>query len=125
MKNSFPKTLYRTPRPEFEVSEVYELSIEPVPGAEDPHCCWIVREVHGHFNGEKKTFEQEIRTLNSTGHTHFLTCEEAIQRANEEVLVLAQRGFHYLFVMSYTEPSPPWHERYELKMPEGDFQLLP
>jgi hypothetical protein len=46
---SFPKTVYRTPTPEWQISECYEIWIEAFPGAPDRNRCWIVREVHGYL----------------------------------------------------------------------------
>lgn len=77
MKNSFPKTVYRTPNPEFEVSEAYEIFIKPVPGAPDPHGCWIVGEMHGYYDQMTKAFHYKAETVHPTDKRHFLTCEEA------------------------------------------------
>ncbi len=124
MKNSFPKTVFRTPTPEFEVSELYEISIKPVPGAPNPHECWIVREMHGQRDEATKTFHNEIVTVDPTDKRQFLTCEEAINHANERVLALAKNGFRFLFVMNYAEPTPPWYECVEVTLPDGEYKLL-
>jgi hypothetical protein len=124
MTNSFPKNVYRTPNPEFNVSEVYEISIEPVPGVRDPHRCWIVRELHGFHDDKSGKYQQEVETLNSGSSRHFLTCDEAIHQANNQVLFRAQTGFSFLFIMNYLEPSPPWYERFEV-MPGGEYRALP
>src|SRR5262249_50873729 len=59
----FPKTVYRTPNPEWGVSEAYEITIEFVPGAPDPQRCWIVRELHGYYEEATKTYHQKVETL--------------------------------------------------------------
>jgi hypothetical protein len=125
MRNSFPKSVYRTPNPEFNVSEVYEISIAPVPGVSDQHRCWIVRELHGYYDEKSKTYEQTVETLNSGASAHLFTCDEAIHQANNQVLLRAQNGFRFLFIMNYLEPSPPWYERFEVALPEGQYRALP
>lgn len=122
MKNSFPKTLFQTRNPEFEVSETYEISIEPVPGVSDLHECWIVREMYGYFDAATKTFRHVVETLHPIGDRRFFTCAEAINQANERVLFLAKKGFHFLFVTSYTEPTPPWYECLEVVLPSGEYR---
>lgn len=122
MINSFPKTLFRTPNPKFEVSEMYEISIEPVPGAIDLHECWIVREMHGYFEETSKTFLNVLETVHPVRNRGFLTCAEAIQEANDRVLFLAQNGFRFLFVTSYSEPTPPWYECVEVVLPTGEYR---
>ncbi|MGB8474798.1 MAG: hypothetical protein WCE61_12000 [Candidatus Acidiferrum sp.] len=125
MKNCFPKTVFRTPNPQFEVSEVYEIFIKPVPGAADLHECWIVGETHGWCDEVTKRFHYRVETVEPVDKHSFLTCEEAIYLANEQVLLRAKNGFRFLFVMNYTEPSPPWYERLEIILPGGEYRPLP
>src|SRR5215472_16863232 len=95
----FPKTVYRTPNPEHGISEDYEISIEPAPGAPDPQRCWIVRELHGYYEEATKTYHQNVETLHPNEPPHFLTLEEAIREADKQVLFRAKEGFHFLFTM--------------------------
>lgn len=125
MKSSFPKTIFRTPTPEFEISETYEIFIKPVPGVPDPHECWIVREMHGWYDQRTKSFLYKVETLEPADKRHFLTCEEAINQANLHVLLRAKDGFRFLFIMRYTEPSPPWYDRLEVLLPDGEYRPLP
>jgi hypothetical protein len=94
--------------PQFEVSEMYEICITPIPGVPNWHECWIVRQMHGYFDEITKTFQSVVETVYHVGERQFLTCADAINHANELVLSHAQNGFRFLFVMSYTEPTPPW-----------------
>ena len=123
MKNSFPKKVFRTLHPQFEVSETYEISITPIPGAADPHECWIVRQMHGYFDEFTKTFHNVVETLSPAGERQFLTCAEAISEANELVLAHAQNGFRFLFVTRYMDPTPPWYECVEV-LASGEYKPL-
>jgi len=125
MENSFPKKVFRMPNPQFQVSEMYEISIMPVPGASDPHECWVVREMHGYLDEVTKTFHNVVETLHPDDRLHFLTCEEAINQANQRVLFHARNGFRFLFVMNYAEPTPPWYGRFEVILPAGEYRALP
>ena len=124
MKNTFPKTVFRTPDPKFESSEVYEISIKPVPGDYAPHECWIIREMHGYPEETTKKFQYVVETIDPQDKRSFLTCEEAVNQANERVLFLARSGFRFLFVANYKQPSPPWYECYELVTPDGEYRPL-
>lgn len=124
MKNSFPKTVFRTAHPQFEVSENYEIWITPIPAAPDPHQCWIVRQSHGYFDDIGKTFHNIVDTVYPDGKQRLLTCAEAIQQANELVVSHAQAGFRFLFVTSYVEPTPPWYKCVEI-LPNGEYKPIP
>lgn len=119
----FPKTVYRTPNPEWSISEAYEISIEPVPGAPDPQRCWIVRELHGYYEEATKTYHQKVETLHPSDPQHFLTLEEAMREADKQVLFRAKDGFHFLFTMNFD--GPPWYSRFEVVLPAGQIKPLP
>lgn len=119
----FPKTVYRTPNPEWSISEAYEISIEPVPGAPDPQRCWIVRELHGYYEEATKTYHQKVETLHPNDPQHFLTLEEAMREADKQVLFSAKDGFHFLFTMNFD--GPPWYSRFEVVLPAGQIKPLP
>lgn len=123
MKNSFPKKVFRTIHPEFEISETYEISITPIPEAPDPHECWILRQIHGYFDEVTKTFQNVVETVYPGGERQFLSCAEAVNQANDLVLSHAQNGFRFLFVANYTEPTPPWYECVEV-LANGEYKTL-
>jgi hypothetical protein len=119
----FPKTVYRTPNPEWDVSESYEILIEVVPDAPDPQRCWVVRELHGYFEEATKTYHHQVETLHPNEPRHFLTFEEVMRAANQQVLLRATQGFRFLFTMNYD--NPPWYSRFEVVLPAGEVRPLP
>jgi hypothetical protein len=121
--NTFPKTVYRTPNPEFQVSEAYEISIEPVPNCPNSERCWIVRELHGYYHEPSGQFRHQVDTLHPTDPKHFLTLDEAQKIADKQVLFRARYGFHFLFTRNYSDP--PWYERFEVVLPAGEIKPLP
>lgn len=120
---SFPKTLYRTPNPEWEISEAYEIFIEPVPGAPDPERCWIVREMHGYYEEDTKTYHYKVETLHPNQPKHFMTLDEATKVADQQVVFRARGGFHFLFTLNYYQA--PWYSRFEVVLPAGEVRPLP
>ncbi len=119
----FPKTVYRTPNPQFGVSECYEISIQSVPGAPDPERCWIVREFHGCFEEATKTYHHQVETLHPNDPRYFVTFEEVVRAANKQTLLRARDGFRFLFTTSYK--GPPWYHRFEVIIPSGEEKPLP
>jgi len=112
----FPKTVYRTPNPEYGVSEAYEILIEPVPRVLGSRG-WVVREIHGYYEEATKTYHHKVETLHPNEPQHFRTFEEAMSVADQQVLFRAKEGFHFLFMMNYN--SPPWYSRIEVVLPAG------
>lgn len=119
----FPKTVYRTPTPEAGVSEAYEIFIDVVHGAPDSQRCWIVREIHGYYEEAAKTYHHKVETLHPNEPRHFLTLEEAMRVADQQVLLRARQGFHFLFTMNYNQA--PWYSRFEVVLPAGEIKPLP
>jgi len=118
----FRKTVYRTPNPEYGISEAYEISIEIIHGAPEPRC-WTVREIHGYYDEATNSYHHKVETLHPTGPEHFRTLEEAIHEANQQVLFRAKDGFHFLFTMNFN--GPPWYNRFEVVLPAGQIKPLP
>jgi hypothetical protein len=115
---SWPKTLYRIPNPEWGVSEGYEIVVDAFPGpVPDPHRRWFVRELHGWWEEATKTYHHKVETLHPTDTVHFLTIDEAIHEANQQVLLRARDGFRFLFTIDYMKSEPPWHARFEVVLP--------
>jgi len=126
MNMSWPKTLYRTPNPEWGISEGYEIIIEAFPGpVPDPQRRWFVRELHGWWEEATKTYHYKVETLRPTDPKHFRTINEAAREADEQVLLRAKDGFRFLFTLDYTKQEPPWHTRFEVMLPAGEIQPLP
>lgn len=120
---SFPKTVYRTPTPEYQISETYEITIESFPNPAEPSRCWIVRELHGWYDEATRTFHHKVETLHPTDPKHFMTLEEAQRDADKQVLRRANEGFHFLFTIDYF--NPPWYSRFEVVLPSGQIKPLP
>lgn len=119
---SFPKTLYRTPTPEYEISEAYEIIIKSAPNPADPARCWIAREIHGWYDEATKTFHHKVVTLHPTDPKHFMTLDEAQKVADKQVLLRAKEGFHFLFTIDYLKQ--PWYNRFEVVLPSGEIKPL-
>jgi hypothetical protein len=124
MNGPFPKTVYRTPNPEIEASEAYEIMIERVPGVSDTQKCWIVRELHGYWDEGVKTFHHKVETLHPADRAHLLTLQEAIDQANEQVRHRAREGFRFLFTLNWNG-AEPWYDRFEVVLPAGQLRPLP
>lgn len=122
MNKQFPKTLYRTPNPEWGISETYEIFLDVFPNPSNPNRCWIVREMHGWYEEQTKTFHHKVETLHPTDAAHFMAIEEAIDAANKQVVSRARQGFHFLFTMNLYHG--PWYERFEVVLPGGELKPL-
>ncbi|MGC2734305.1 MAG: hypothetical protein WA212_10450 [Candidatus Acidiferrales bacterium] len=118
----FPKSVYRTPNPEFDISEGYSIFIESFPNRADPARCWIVRETHGWYDDATKTYLHKVETLHPTDTKHFMTFDEVQKAADRQVLLRAKDGFRFLFTIGNEEP---WHKRFEVVIPSGEFKPLP
>jgi hypothetical protein len=92
-------------------------------GAPDKNRCWIVREHHGYFEDATKTYHHQVTTLNPTDPRHFLTFEEVVKAANEQVLLRAKDGFRFLFTTTYS--GAPWYNRFEVILASGTVQSMP
>ena len=119
----FPKTVYRTPNPEFGVSECYEVSIQSVPGAPDPQRCWIVREFHGYFEDATKTYYFQAETLHPSETRYFMAFDDVVKAANQQVRLRAKDGFRFLFTVNYN--GAPWYSRFEVILGSDTVRAMP
>jgi len=126
MNVSVPQTVYKTPEPEENVSELYTIYCQQMPDATTRGKCWIVKERYGAWDGgepdPKKKFKIGVTTLSPTDPRHYLTADEAEKQADAQVLSRAKSGFKYLFVRNFYEA--PWHKRYEI-LPDGKLREIP
>jgi hypothetical protein len=58
-----PQTLYSTPDPHREISELYVVNAEELAVATDPKRRWIVKEQHGYWDEQAKKFLMQVVTL--------------------------------------------------------------
>jgi hypothetical protein len=119
-------TVYKTPDPEDEVSELYTIHADELPGATDPEKRWVVKETHGYWDEHEpdpnvKKFKNQARTLSPTDPLHCVTIEEAHKIIDEQVLFRAKSGFKYMRRLSMFGPP---HELYEV-MPDGTYREMP
>jgi len=124
--STVPKSVYNTPDPEKEISEVYTIYAEMLVEAKDPKKCWVVREKHGYWDENeqepKKRFKNSVTTLSPIDPVHYLSIEDAHKVIDQQVLFRANRGFKYLFVWDPYEA--PFYKRYEI-LASGSYQEMP
>jgi len=126
MKVSVPQTIYRTPEPEENVSELYTIYCQQMPDVPNSGKCWIVKERYGAWDeaepDPKKKFKFDATTLSPSDPWHYLTAEEAEQQADAQVLLRARNGFKYLFIRDFYDA--PWYKRYEI-LPDSKLREMP
>jgi hypothetical protein len=84
-----PKTVYKTPHPQDEVSELYTIFADVLPNASDPQKRWVVNEKHGWWDEDSKTFLHAVTTLSPNDPKHCVTIEEAHEIIDRQVLLRA------------------------------------
>jgi hypothetical protein len=111
-----PQTVYKTPNPEREVSELYTIFADVLPAATDLQRRWVVNERHGWWDERDKQFKNKAETLSPTDPKHCVTIEEAHKIIDRQVFLRAKAGFKYLFVRDFYDA--PWYKSYEI-LPDG------
>jgi hypothetical protein len=111
-----PKTVYKTPNPQKNVSELYTVFAEQLPEATDPKKRWVVKKRYGAWDEASQKFEINVRTLGPTDPKHCVTIEEAHAQVDQQIQFRAKSGFKYLFVRDFFDA--PWFKRYEIQ-PDG------
>jgi hypothetical protein len=119
---NIPKTVFCTPNPERGISESYTVYADVVANANDSKKCWVVKEKHGWFDEQSRTFLNDVVTLGLTGPIHCVALDEAHRIVDQQVLSRAKSGFKYLFVLD--QFGAPWYKRYEI-LPDGTPQGMP
>ena len=112
-----PKTVYKTPHPQDEVSELYTIFADVLPNASDPQKRWVVNEKHGWWDEDSKTFLHAVTTLSPNDPKHCVTIEEAHEIIDRQVLLRARSGFRYLFIKDFFD-APGGFQRFEI-LPDG------
>jgi hypothetical protein len=82
-----------------------------------------VRELHGWYDEATKQYLHKVETLHPTDPKHFMTLEEAIKAADDQVMLGARQGFHFLFTMNYFKH--PWYDRFIVVLPTGEIKPRP
>jgi hypothetical protein len=119
--NTVPQTLYSTPDPHQEISELYVINAEELATATDPKRRWVIREKHGYWDEQYKKFLLDVITLSPNDPKHCVTLEEAHIAVEKQVLVRVKSGFRFLF--EWSPYGPPWFKRYEI-MSDGTHKEL-
>jgi hypothetical protein len=101
--NSSPsQTDYKTPDPQVNVSELYSVFCVQMSNALSLERSWVVNERYGAWDeaepDPKKKFKINVKTLSPTESEHYLTLDEAHERANAQLMLRVRSGFKYLFV---------------------------
>jgi hypothetical protein len=122
---TIPMTVYKTPDVEEEVSELYTIYADELPGATDPKKRWVVNEIHGYWDENEpdpkvKKFKNVATTLSPNDPKHCITIEEAFKIMNKQVLFRSKSGFKYMRMLDMFGPP---HKLYEV-MPDGKYREM-
>ena len=124
--SSPPQTVYKTPDPQVNVSELYSIFAVQMSNALSLQKSWVVNERYGAWDeaepDPKKKFKINVKTLSPTEPQHYLTLDEAHTQCNEQVMVRVGHGFKYLFIHDFLDA--PWFRRYEV-LPDGKRREIP
>ncbi len=113
--NTLPQVLYNVPDPTSELAELYVIYGTTLPAAADPIRRWVVREEHGYWNEEKKTFENKAMTFLPSDPSLCLSIDEIQSEVKKQVMVRVRSGFKYQIEWY---PFPPFHRKFEI-LPDG------
>ncbi len=126
INSSPPQTVYKTPDPQLNVSELYSIFCVQMSNALSLEKSWVVNERYGAWDeaepDPKKKFKINVKTLSPTEPKHYLTLDEAHEQANRQVMLRVRSGFKYLFVHDFLDA--PWFKRYEV-FPDGERREIP
>lgn len=111
-RHTVPQTLYSTPDPQRQISELYVINAEELATATDPERRWVIKEQHGYWDEQSKKFLLNVVTLRPNDPRHCLTLDEAHTAVERQVMVRVKSGFKYLF--EWSPYGPPWFERCEV-----------
>jgi hypothetical protein len=118
--SSPPQTVYKTPDPQLNVSELYTIFAQQMSDAQSLEKSWVVCERYGAWDeaepDQKQKFKINVKTLSPTDPRNYLTIEEAHKQCDEQVMIRVRSGFRYLFVHNFLDA--PWYRRYEV-LPDG------
>jgi hypothetical protein len=121
-----PQTVYKTPDPQANVSELYSIFCQQMSNATSLAKSWVVSERYGAWDeaepDPKKKFKINVTTLSPTDPQHYLTLDEAHEQCNKQVMLRVRNGFKYLFVHDFFDA--PWFRRYEV-LPDGKRREIP
>jgi hypothetical protein len=120
------QTLYRTPNPEHEVSELYTIFAVRMSNALSPEKSWVVYERYGAWDeaepDPKQKFKINVKTLSPSDPQHYFTLDEVYKQCDEQVMFRVRSGFKYVFVLHPYDA--PWYRRFEIS-PDGKRTEIP
>jgi hypothetical protein len=126
INSSPPQTVYKTPDPQVNISELYSIFCVQMSNALSLEKSWVVNERYGAWDeaepDPKKKFKINVKTLSPIEPKHYLTLDEAHEQANGQVMLRVRSGFKYLFVHDFLDA--PWFKRYEV-FPDGERREIP
>lgn len=121
-----PQTVYKTPDPQANVSELYTIFAQQMSNAQSLEKSWVAVERYGAWDENesdpKKKFKINVKALSPTDPRHYLTIQEAHKQCDEQVMLRVRDGFKYLFVHDFFDA--PWYKRYEV-FPDGTRREIP
>jgi len=92
INSSPPQTVYKTPDPQANVSELYSIYCVQMSNALSLEKSWVVNERYGAWDEAepdptKEKFKIDVKTLSPTDPQHYLTLDEAQEQANRQVML--------------------------------------
>jgi hypothetical protein len=126
INSSPPRTVYKTPEPQANVSELYSIYCQQMSNATSLEKSWVLSERYGAWDevepDPKRKFKINVVTLSPTDPQHYLTLDEAHKQCDEQVMVRVRIGFKYVFVHDFLDA--PWFRSYEV-LPDGKRREIP
>ena len=121
-RNRLPSvTVYKTSKPQQDISELYIIHAEMLPTALYTKKFWVIKEKHGYWDesepNPKNKFKNDVTTLSPTDPMHCLTIDEARKAIEEQVLFRVRSGFKYIVI--FNPDDAPYITQYEV-LPDGE-----
>jgi hypothetical protein len=115
-RNTVPQVLYDTPDPFTKPSELYVINGTILETATHPTKRWVVKEEHGYWDEQKKSFENRARTLYPNDPTLCVSVEKVHAEIKKQVMVRVRHGFKYQ--LEWDPFAPNYFLKFEIQ-PDG------
>jgi hypothetical protein len=113
-RNTIPQVLYNTPDPFTKPSELYVINGTILESAIDPIKRWVVKEEHGYWDEQKKSFENRAKTLHPNEPNLCVSLEEIYGEIKKQVMVRVKNGFKYQ--IEWYPYAPPFFQKFEIQL---------
>jgi len=111
-ESTIPQVLYKIPNPQSNpTAELYSVNATILPTATDPVKRWVMKEIHGWWDEETKTFLNQVTTFLPNETKHAVSIDEALEQVKAQILVRVRSGFKYQ--MEWNPMTYPDFDKYE------------